>query len=342
MVSPMHFLSDFAHIPETIDAYAKSPLPSEALDLLKSRNDKAGRVRLVGMGGSFNAATAAAEQFLKLGIDARAELASHLLHSSAKTVGSDELIVLISYSGTSIETIRAAEELRKGARPRIICITNAQSGPLVSLCDVVLRQGLNETTHKPFGPWTATYLTLVKLAHAMVGQQFKAATGLKEECGRLLAAAESLIALQPSLPMYIEFFGRGALAATATQATLIAREIARVPASDWDSSTYRHGPIEAISSTQLSVIFAARDGRQAGLDSSFVAAMKGIVNKVLVVGPEGSEMPVRVDEILLPLVSLFLPAILSYAWSEKAGLTAGEFRYTSHSITDEEVLSNDG
>ncbi len=258
MVRPMHFLNDFAHIPETIDAYAKSSLPPEVLDLLKSGGDHPGRVRLVGMGGSFNAATAAAEQFLKLGIDARAELASHLLHSSAKTVRSDELIVLISYSGTSIETIRAAEELHKGARPRIVCITNAQGGRLASLCDVVLRQGLNETTHKPFGPWTATYLTLVKLAHAMAGQPFQAPAGLKEECARLLGAAQSVIALQPSLPQYIEFFGRGAL------------------------------------------------------------------------------------EIFLPLVSLVLPAILSYAWSESAGLTAGEFRYTSHSITDEEVLSIDG
>ncbi|VTZ65829.1 SIS domain-containing protein [Sinorhizobium medicae] len=341
MESPMNFLNDFAHIPDTIDAHAKRRLPAEVLDLLKAGGVPA-RVRLVGMGGSFNAATAAAEQFLKLGFDARAELASHLLHSSAMTVGSDELIVLISYSGTSIETMRVAEALHKGARPRIICITNAKSGSLLALCDAVVPQGLTEETHKPVGPWTATYLSLVKIAFAMAGQEFAAPAGVKEECARLLGTANSIIALRPSLPEYIEFFGRGALAATATQATLIAREIARVPASDWDSSTYRHGPIEAISPSQLSIIFAAREGRQAGLDASFVTAMRGIVDNVLVVGPDGSDMPVRVDDILLPLVSLFLPAILSYAWSEKAGLTAGEFRYTSHSITDEEVLTNDG
>ncbi len=336
----MNFLTDFAHIPHTIDAHAKRPLPSEVLNILKPGGAPA-RVRLVGMGGSFNAATAAAEQFLRLGIDARAELASHLLHSSIKTVKSDELVVLISFSGTSIETIRVAEELHKTDRPRVICITNAEKGVLLPLCGAIIPQGLTETTHKPFGPWTATYLSLVKLAHAIAGQEFTVSAGLKEECARLLASAGSIAALSPSLPDYIEFFGRGALAATATQATLIAREIARVPASDWDASTYRHGPIEAISPTQLSVIFAAREGRQASLDASFVKAMKGIVDNVVVVGPDGSDVPVRVDETLLPLVSLFLPAIFSYAWSEKAGLTAGEFRYTSHSITDEEVLTND-
>ncbi|MBB3289107.1 MULTISPECIES: SIS domain-containing protein [unclassified Rhizobium] len=334
----MDFLPDFAHIPDTVLELAQRPLPHKILEIAGA---KISRVRLVGMGGSYNAATAAAEHFLKLGIDARSELASHLLHTSVETVASDELVVLISFSGTSIETIRAAEALQKGSRPRLVCITNADSGPLTDLCDGTILQGLSDTTHKPFGPWTATYLSLVRLAHVMAGRRFEISGDLKEECKRLLSTASSIKDLQPVMPNYIEFFGRGSLAATATQATLIAREIARVPASDWDSSTYRHGPIEAISPTQLSVVFAAREGLQAGLDASFAKALKGIVKNVLVIGPDDSDLPIRVSDIFLPLISLFLPAILSYAWSEQAGLIAGEFRYTSHSITDEEVLTND-
>ena len=337
----MQFLTKFAHIPDTIQEMAKRALPRDVLKIAGSEAQSCARVRLVGMGGSYNAATAAAEQFLKLGIDARSELASHLVHSSAKTVATDELVVLISYSGTSIETIRAAEALRAASRPRLFCITNDPSGQLAALCDATVPQGLTETTHTPFGPWTATYLTLLKIANAMAGSSLAVAQDVRAECARLLSSASAIVNLQPETPDYIEFFGRGALAATAMQGTLIAREIARVPASPWDASTYRHGPIEAASPTQLSVIFAARDGRQAALDVSFAGALKDILQNVLVVGPDASDIPVKTSDDLLPLLSLFVPAVLAYAWGERAGLTAGAFRYTSHSITDEKSLTHD-
>lgn len=335
----LQFLGKFAHIPESIQEVAERSLPPEVLALVEAR--PVSRVRLVGMGGSYNAAAAAAERFLALGIDARPELASHLLHAAAATIAADELVVLISYSGTSVETIRAAEALRGLTRPRIIGITNDPAGRVAALCDAVVPQALTEATHSPFGPWTATYLSLLKLAGAMGGATFSPPPGLHAECTRLLGTAAAIVDLQPTPPDYVEFFGRGALRATAEQGTLIVREIARVPASAWDASTYRHGPIEAVSQAQLSVIFASREGGQAGLDASFGRALKEIVRNVIVVGPGDADVPVRVDGTLLPLLSLLVPAALAYAWGERAGLTAGEFRYTSHAITDEENLVHD-
>ncbi|SFU11305.1 SIS domain-containing protein [Arthrobacter sp. ov118] len=334
----MEFLPKFAHIPSTIAEVAGRELDPGVVHLAR----QAQRVRIVAMGGSFNAATAAVERFLERGIDARAELASHLLHSSIGTVAKDELVVLVSYSGTSVETIRAAEALRDQGHNGLVCITNAPASELSAACDAVIDQGLTEETHVPFGPWTTTYLALFRLACAMADQPFPDTAALAPEAERLLTAAGDILALQPAAPGYIEFFGRGAFAATAVQATLIAREIARVPAASWESSTYRHGPIEAISPTQLSVVFAARDGRPAGLDSSFASGLREIVDNVIVVGPGDSNVPVRVTDDFTPLLSLVVPAVLSYAWGMQAGIPAGEFRYTSHSVTDEDELTREG
>jgi glucosamine--fructose-6-phosphate aminotransferase (isomerizing) len=333
-MDPMNFLSLFSHIPTTINEVASRPLDASVIEVAQS----ASSVRIVAMGGSFNAATAAVERFLERGIDARAELASHVFHSSAATVRADELVVLVSYSGTSVETIRAAEALRAAGHKHLVCITNAPASEVAAVCDAVVDQGLTEQTHVPFGPWMTTYLALFKLACAMSNVEFPRTDGLADEAQRLLDAAADIATLQPETPGYIEFFGRGAFAATATQGTLIAREIARVPAAPWDSSTYRHGPIEAISSDQLSVVFAAREGRAAELDASFVAALAEIVDNVIVVGPDEGDVAVRTSDDFSPLLSLIVPAVLSYSWGEKAGIPAGEFRYTSHSVTDEVEL----
>ncbi|MGO4595180.1 SIS domain-containing protein [Leifsonia sp. 2TAF2] len=332
----MDFAQRFSHIPSTLDEIAARPLSPEAAELARS----AGRVRIAAMGGSYNASVAAVERFLERGIDARAELASHLVHSSADTIGADELVILISYSGTSVETIRAAQALKE-RNIRTLCITNAPDSELAELCDATVDQGLTELTHTPFGPWTATYLTLFRIAAAAAGVDAIPAGDLGAAAAAVLSAADGILALQPTAPAYAEFFGRGALAATAVQATLIVREIARVPAAAWESSTYRHGPIEAIAPEQLSLVFAAREGRAADLDASFADAIREITGRVVVVGPDGADVAVSIADEYLPLVSLVVPSVLAYAWGEQAGIPAGEFRYTSHSITDEAELTRE-
>jgi glucosamine--fructose-6-phosphate aminotransferase (isomerizing) len=209
------------------------------------------------------------------------------------------------------------------------------------LCDATVDQGLTEVTHTPFGPWTATYLTLFRIAATAAGDDGIPSADLGSAAAAALATADDIHALQPTAPGYAEFFGRGALAATAVQATLIVREIARVPAAAWESSTYRHGPIEAISAEQLSLVFAAREGAASALDASFARAIRDITGRVIVVGPDDADVTIAVADAYLPLVSLVVPSVLAYAWGEQAGIPAGEFRYTSHSITDEAELTRE-
>jgi glucosamine--fructose-6-phosphate aminotransferase (isomerizing) len=330
----LQYETRFNHIPATLAEIASRTLPTEVTALVSG----ARRFRFAAMGGSYNAACAATEYFLALGLDARPELASHLMHAGIDTVATDEVVVLISYSGTSVETIRAAEALRDRGHKRIVAITNAPESEVAALANAVVDQGLTEETHTPYGPFATTYSSLLRIAAAAAGTAAPDLSAAGPAVGRMLARAEAIRALAPVAPTYAEFFGRGAYAATAVQATLITREIARVPASAWDGSTYRHGPIEAISPEQLSVVFAAAGGRQAGLDRSFVSALRDITETVLVVGPEGADVELGVDDLVGPLVALTFPAIIAYAWGERAGIPMGQFRYTSHSITDEETL----
>ncbi|WP_158507187.1 SIS domain-containing protein [Subtercola sp. Z020] len=330
----MKFPSLFEHVPATISEISSRTIPAAAVEIVR----RASAVRFVAMGGSYNAASAAVEAFLARDVDARAELASHLLHVESVTAKHSEAIVFISQSGTSVETIRAAERLRALGYSNLICITNNVDSDLARACDVVIDQALTKQMRVPFGPWIATYTTLVRLAGLRAGQPEADWDSAAEAARSALGQLHEVVALAPVAPAYVEFFGRGAFRATAEQGTLIVREIARVPASAWDSSTYRHGPIEAISPSQLSIVFAASQGRAAQLDRAFAAALREIVSDVIVVGPEDADVPIRADDEIAALVSILAAAFLAYTWGESAGLTIGEFRYTSHSVTDEDTL----
>lgn len=330
----MKFPTLFDHVPATISEVSSRAIPAAAVEIVR----RASAVRFVAMGGSFNAASAAVEAFLARDMDARAELASHLLHVESVTVQSTEAVIFISQSGTSVETIRAAERLRALGYRNLICITNNVDSDLAKACDVVIDQALTKQMRVPFGPWIATYTTLYRLARLCAGQPEADWDSAAVAAQSALDALERVVALAPAAPSYVEFFGRGAFRATAEQGTLIVREIARVPAAAWDSSTYRHGPIEAISPTQLSIVFAASEGRAAQLDRAFAAALTAIVPDVIVVGPEDAEVPIHADDELSALISILAAAFLAYTWGETAGLTIGEFRYTSHSVTDEDAL----
>lgn len=330
----MRFAAQFTHIPATISRTVDRPLGPAVVDSVRAARS----FRFVAMGGSYNASCAAAEAFLERGIDARAELASHLLHTPAEPIAADELVVFVSHSGTSVETIRAAERLRDAGHTAMICITNAVDSPLAEVFDVVIDQELTRDIHVPFGPWISTYLSLYKMALLRGGEPTLDGAPVAAAVQSVLDRLEAISALAPVAPPYIEFFGRGRFRATAEQGTLIAREIARVPASAWDPSTYRHGPIEAVSAAQLSVVFAASEGRASELDRSFVASLREIVENVVVIGPSWGDVEIETSDELAALVSILPAAIVSYTWGENAGIPIGEFRYTSHSVTDEDAL----
>lgn len=327
----MRFPQLFAPIPHLIrDLLAREPA-IEAMRLIGS----SGSVRILGMGGSYNAAVAAANTFVMCGLDARAELASQLLRTGCETVSGDSAIVLLSESGTSIETNRVAATLRARGHRKLLCITNRVDSELAASCDVTIEQNLTPATRRPIGPFAASFLSLYQLACRQAGTEVADPAAAVSAAADLVGRAASIAHLCRKAPPCVEVFGRAALTASAAQAVLIIREIARVPASAWESSNYRHGPIEALTPSQLCLVIAATAGREAELDRSFFRAIRGINEHTFVIGPADGDVPVDVPAEYLPLFAVIPPACLAYSWGEEAGVPVGEFRYTSHTITDE-------
>ena len=79
---------------------------------------------------------------------------AELLHFRLPMLRAGDDLVLVSQSGESAETVRAAERLRaRGEAPRIIAVTNDPDSSLARVADLTLQTLAGEET----GPSTMTF-----------------------------------------------------------------------------------------------------------------------------------------------------------------------------------------
>jgi len=106
---------------------------SRALELL----DGARRIHLVGVGASSLVARDFSYKLMKLGRNVLHDSDSHIQMANVSTLGPDDVLFALSYSGTSIETLRIAELARKRGT-MVIAVTGLHDNPLSRVADIHL------------------------------------------------------------------------------------------------------------------------------------------------------------------------------------------------------------
>ncbi|SNQ47905.1 putative RpiR familytranscriptional regulator with phosphosugar-binding domain [Frankia canadensis] len=142
-------------------------LLAPAVDLL----DRAGRLLVVGNGGSGPIAQDAALRFLLIGRPAEAPSDSLLQSISARLLAPTDVCLVITSSGANEPTLRAAEAARTAGAP-VIGITSYTSGPLGEIADILLVVG---TPDWPVG----TDLIASRLASLLLLNTLQLAVGLR-------------------------------------------------------------------------------------------------------------------------------------------------------------------
>lgn len=99
--------------------------------------DKAGRVQLVGIGGSALTAKDLWYKLLKIGVTSLFDQDSHVQISIAQTLGPGDVQLVISYSGSSRDVLAAAE-LAKRNGATLIAVTSFRQTQLRQMADMVL------------------------------------------------------------------------------------------------------------------------------------------------------------------------------------------------------------
>ena len=109
----------------------------ETIDRVVDALAKARRIHLAGVGASSLVARDFSYKLLKLGRIVLLDSDSHVQIANAATLKPDDVLFAISYSGSSLETLRVAERARaQGAK--VISVTGLQQNPLAEVANLHL------------------------------------------------------------------------------------------------------------------------------------------------------------------------------------------------------------
>lgn len=133
------FHSGIQALRDTISVLTPEAL-TEAMEILRS----AKRIEIYGIGSSAPIAEDAYYRMLRIGLDARVVVDSHIQAISASRCTPDVAVLTISHSGATHETVVATRMARE-AGAKTIVITNYARSPIQAFADVVLFTMARET-----------------------------------------------------------------------------------------------------------------------------------------------------------------------------------------------------
>src|SRR5438105_4850681 len=160
---PDIFMAEIARQPDAIRRAAAAAVEqADAIAALGHELRCRSRVVLTGMGSSYDACYPAATRLAAAGVLATMVDAAELLHFRLDALGPETLLVCVSQSGESAETVRVVRELLdRGDRPFIAAVTNGTGSTLARLAD----RNLDTRGGEEHGPSTMTFAaTLVMMA----------------------------------------------------------------------------------------------------------------------------------------------------------------------------------
>jgi DNA-binding MurR/RpiR family transcriptional regulator len=115
----------------------------DAVRLIKG----AERIEIYGIGSAATIAEDAHYRMLRIGLNAKAVVDSHVQAISASLTGPSVAVLTISHSGSTHETVLATK-LAKEAGAKTICITNFGKSPIQAFADVLLFTMARETSFR--------------------------------------------------------------------------------------------------------------------------------------------------------------------------------------------------
>jgi glucosamine--fructose-6-phosphate aminotransferase (isomerizing) len=259
---------------------------------------RARRVFVTGCGTSLYAAQGGAwllQSFSLGAIDARAvpayELATYL-----PGLGSDDLVVAVTHSGTTTMTLRALERARRVGAESVV-VTGFPESEAGRLARAVLPTGYpDERSWAHTVSYTAALVSLAAVANDLakpserldlgpLPEVVAAALGLDEMIHR--AAAGALISEREGASLRILLVGGGPNAVTAHEGVLKLLETSYVAASAFELEQMLHGPLASVDPATV-LIVVAPPGHSTDRAAELIRAAAAIGVQPLVIAGEGN------------------------------------------------------
>jgi glucosamine--fructose-6-phosphate aminotransferase (isomerizing) len=316
-------------------------LPSEMLTMLREK-----KVHFVACGTAYHVGLYGQRLFRNLlRRPAEAEVASEFRYDDP-LVDEDSLVVLISQSGETADTLAAGREARRRGAATL-AVVNCAGSSLVREADATLltRAG-PEISVASTKAYTAQVVALALLAGAAGGAGLgyglgRLADALRETLSRANDVAAAADGLKESDCFF--FLGRGYDAAVAVEGALKLKEVSYVHAEAYPAGEMKHGPLALIEPGVTVVGICTRKDTHAKMCANLMEARArdGTVLAILredLPEPEAADIILRVpvlSEPLMPPISMAMLQLLAYHIALRRGCPIDQPRNLAKSVTVE-------
>lgn len=333
-------------------------LQEQYLNLLTQFLDRGKEVFLTAAGTSFHSCLAGSYVFSQLSrLTTIPVVSSEFIERYGSTVGIDSIILSVSQSGETYDTLKAIDHARMRAAT-ILGITNTVGSSLTRVSRAyIIQQSGPEIGVAATKTFTSQVLVLAQLALRLAKHRGKLSQDELDEMEEKLDKVPQWVS--ETIEMNDEhiktlskkysgeklflFLGRGISSATALEGRLKTLEITYVPSLAYPAGESKHGPISIIEEDVVCVFVCPRGETHSHIVGS-IMEMKARGAKILSICEEGDEeikslsddfieMPKGIPEVLSPIPYVIPMQLLSYNIAVLKGLDPDKPRNLAKSVT---------
>jgi len=333
-------------------------IQKQYMDLLTTFLDRGREIFLVAAGTSYHACLAASYLFSKFArLVTYPVVSSEFIENYGSSLGIDSVILAVSQSGETFDTLRAVDYARMRAST-ILAVTNTVGSTLtrVSRAYVVQQSGpeIGVAATKTF---TSQLIILAQLAlrlariRGKISQDdldeiegaFQNVPDYVEEALEKSSSKVEALTKKYSGERVFLFLGRGVSSATALEGRLKLLELAYVPALAYPAGESKHGPISVVEDGTPCIFLCPKGEARKEIIGS-IMEMKARGGRIISVCEEGDaeiiglsddylEMPRGIPELLSPIVYVTPLQLFAYHFACNRGVNPDKPRNLAKSVT---------
>ena len=319
--------------------------------------DKIKSVQILACGTSYHAGLVARYWFEELArVPCNIEVASEFRYRNP-VLAPDTLVVAISQSGETADTLAALQEAKKLGAKYSIAVCNGPESSLVRESDLVLmtRAGpeIGVASTKAF----TTQLTALMLLVLAIGRRFQLSDELEakitSELFSLPGKIEAVLKLDETIKVLAEqfaekqnalFLGRGSQYPIAMEGALKLKEISYIHAEAYPAGELKHGPLALIDADMPVITVAPNNSLLEKLKSNIqeVSARGGqlivFMDETLASAPDTNVQIIKIPQVdneVAPIVYTIPLQLLSYHVAILKGTDVDQPRNLAKSVTVE-------
>ena len=288
------------------------------------------RIVLTGMGGSYHILHPLHLHLIRCGFDSIMAETSELLHSMPELLNSRNVVIAVSQSGASAETVRLLEH----TGPLYIGVSNTPVSTLAKQAHVTVLTRAGEeggvSCKTAVTSLAALYWLGQHLSDADQGAARRALeTAAPAAEAYLLHWRDHLHALVSGFSgiKQVFFAGRGSSLAAVGLGAMVQKEAAHFHAEGMSSAALRHGPFEMLGPQSFVVVFEGAENVR-GMNRRLVRDVLDTGAKATLCGfsvPDGPYALPQVDEAVQPILELLPTQMMSLALGYLQGREPGKF-----------------